>query len=130
MKVQYLAMLACAAAVLSCRPTVQLGTDGTLTEYSVVLIGQNTRQRDSAAAPYTAFYGREGYKATVPYTVPRARANSVFTATLVPDYRVENNEIQKDFIPAQTRRLTFSQDGISVQPRSRSFWPKKKSARR
>ena len=114
-KAPILPVLFLCAILSSCRTVVKFSTDGSLTEHAVIVItpkdpapGEDTRQ---------AFAARQACKGAVNFTVPRSRARSTFVASLVPDYRQEGNDIRRFFVPAETKALIFSQEGITARPR-------------
>lgn len=121
--------LALCLAVTSCRTAVSLSTDGSLTDHSIVLISAAPGgMKGSRHAPVQsrAYYGREGCKGKVSFKVARSQAHDVCIATLVPDFRVEGIEYTQRFIPAQTKQLIFSSQGISALARAKKVKRKKR----
>lgn len=111
------------AALSSCRTTVRMVTDGTLTEKSIIVISPDTTQmagKAHAPAATQAFRGHVGGVKNAEFTVKRSQANDVYIATLVPDYEVVDNEIQHRFVPAKTQQLLFTRDGVEATPRQTS----------
>ena len=102
--------------IASCRTTVALRTDGSLTERAVVMITPDyngmTGKAHTPIKPQ-AFRARPGCKGIVKFKVSRAQAKDACVAILVPDYAVEGNELELRFVPALTKQIIFSQNGIT-----------------
>lgn len=112
----FCALGAVCALTAACRPVVKLSTDGSLTEYAVITISP-AKAQPLRLSSSRAFAAREGCKGEVSFRVPRDQARAPFIATLVPDYHREGNEISRRFVPAETKSILFSQEGITLTPK-------------
>lgn len=112
------AVCALGTLMTACQQAVSLSTDGSLTQYAVIMLApaENKPQHDLHAQ---AYYAREGCKGKVSFQVPRAQAREAYIATLVPDYRREGNEMRRRFVPRETKSILFSQEGITLTPHRR-----------
>lgn len=118
-KLTLIALAAC-AALSSCRSVVSLSSDGSLTENSLILISPDydgMAGKPHTPAPPCAFHARTGYSGSVDFTVRRTQAHDTFRITLVPDQRSGGKEFAEKFIPARTKAIVFSQEGIRLTPR-------------
>lgn len=105
----------CVALISSCRSVVNLSSDGSLADRAVICIAPEGQPENSQA-----FAAREGCMGQVRLSVPASQARAPHIATLVPDFHRSDNEKQLRFIPADTKALIFSKEGITRTPRRRN----------